>query len=157
VVEVDATGLVSYEPLDLAAWTARTAEVDLGGCTSLTAVVDVSCAAGAGAVEGCDADRTMLRLHLSGELSPEVAVDIPTVETCVREATGAALVRARDLTVPGLDLEASLADPTARGLFTRELMGAIEATNVDDPERTVRADALRYGLEALAGVEVGLR
>jgi len=157
VVEVDGAGLVSYEPLDLAAWMARTAEADLGGCTSLTGVVDACCAVAAGAIEGCDADRTMLRLHLSGELAPEVAVDIPTVETCVREATGAALVRARDLTLPGLDLEASLADPTARGLFTRELLGAIETAGVDDPERAVLADALRYGLEALAGVEVGLR
>ena len=61
----------------------------------------------------------------------------------------------RDLSTPGIDASAAAADRTTRGEFAREMLAAIDAAG--DGERAVLEDALRYGLQALSGVEVGLR
>ena len=99
----------------------------------------------------------MLRLDLVGELSPEITLDVPSLEMHAREATGLAAVQVRDRTEPVLDLAAMAADPTARGAFTREVLAAIHAAEGDPREEALLSDALRYGLQALGGVEVGLR
>ena len=157
IVEVDESGGVSYEPLSLNAWWTATTRCDLDGAASFTAVLDRACAAVRSAATAGAAERGMVRLDLSGELSPDITLDLPTVEVTARDAAGLAVVQVRDLTDPALDVAAAAADRTARGAFTREVLAALHATEGDAREQAVLADALRYGLQALGGVEVGLR
>jgi hypothetical protein len=157
LVEVSGDGAVSFEPLALNAWWTETVECDLGGCTSFAAVLERCCEATLSAVATGAPERGMARLLLGGELSPEITLDLPTVEQSARDASGLAVVQARDLTDPALDLAAAAVDPTARGAFTREVLAAMHAAEGDPREQAVLGDALRYGLQALGGVEVGLR
>lgn len=157
LVTVEGSGAVRFEPLSLNAWWTETAECDLTGCTSFAAVIDRACTAARMAASTGVPDRGMVRLLLGGELSPEITLDLPTVEAAARDSTGAAVVQARDLTDPVLDLAAAAVDPTARGAFTRAVLDALHAAEGDAREQAVLGDALRYGLQALGGVEVGLR
>jgi DNA repair protein SbcD/Mre11 len=154
LVEVAGDGSVSYEPLVDNRWHARTALADVSQARSLADVVDAACAAAAVACGGLDPDRTMLRVDLVGEIDHTVSTDTFTVETSVRDGCGAAAVRARDLTTPALDL-ASISGDGVRSAFARAVAGA--AATADDGERGVLDDALRYGLQALGGAEIGLR
>ncbi len=97
----------------------------------------------------------MLRLDLIGEIDQAVSTDSFTVETSVRDGTGAAGVRIRDLTSPALSVAAIAGDASVRGVFARALAEASAAA--DEGERAVLEDALRYGLQALGGAEIGLR
>jgi DNA repair protein SbcD/Mre11 len=156
LVEVSDGGHVDYRPLTLNRWTAVQADCDLDGAGSSGDAVDCARAAARAALAGLAPERSMLRLTLRGEVSPDLPLDLPLVEAAVVDATGAATVRLRDLTSPALDVAAAATDRSARGGFTRVVLAAIDAT--DDPgERAVLGDTLRYGLQALAGVEVGLR
>lgn len=157
MVEVGGDGTVSYEPLASNSWWTETLECDLDGCTSFAAVLERCCEATLGTLATGAPERGMVRLLLGGELAPEITLDLPTVEQSARDATGLAVVQARDLTVPALDLAAAAVDPTARGAFTREVLAALHAAEGDPGEQAVLGDALRYGLQALGGVEVGLR
>jgi hypothetical protein len=103
-----------------------------------------------------DPDRTMLRVDMTGSVDASVAIDIFTAEGLLRELTGAAVLKVRDLSAPAIDVAAAADDITARGAFTRNLVSALE-TETDPQERATLEDALRYGLQALSGVEVGLR
>jgi hypothetical protein len=157
LVEVTEDGSVSYLPLSTNAWWTATALCDLDGCSSFATVLDRACSAARTAAASGLPDRGMVRLVLGGELAPEITLDLPTVEAAARDASGLAVVRVRDLSEPALDLEAAAADPTARGAFTREVLAGLHAAEGDAGEQAVLADALRYGLQALGGVEVGLR
>ena len=66
-----------------------------------------------------------------------------------------AAVKVRDLTSPFVDLESALVEESTRGAFVRAATGAAE--HADAEEALVLEDALRYGLMALSGAEVGLR
>jgi hypothetical protein len=157
LVEIETDGAVAFEPLSLNAWWTATAACDLSGSTSFSAVLDRCCSAARSAAAEGVPERGMLRLVLGGEVSPEITIDLPTVEAAARDATGLAVVQARDLSDPVLDLDMAAADPTARGAFTREVLGALDAAEGNAAEQAVLTDALRYGLQALGGVEVGLR
>ncbi|MGH7722042.1 MAG: metallophosphoesterase family protein [Candidatus Dormibacteria bacterium] len=155
LVEVAGDGSVSFEPLTDNRWHARTAVADVSGARSLADVVDAACAAAALACAGLEAERTMLRLDLVGEIDQRVSTDSFTVETSVREGCGAAAVRARDLTTPALSLAVVGGDGAVRDAFARAVADAAEAAGAD--QRPVLDDALRYGLQALGGAEIGLR
>jgi DNA repair protein SbcD/Mre11 len=155
LVEVAGDGSVTYEPLMDNRWHARTAVADVSEARSLADVVDAACAASALACDGLDTERTMLRVDLVGEIDHAVSTDTFTVETSVREGCGAAVVRARDLTTPALNLAAISGDGAVRNAFARAVADAAEAA--DDGQRRVLDDALRYGLQALGGAEIGLR
>ena len=157
LVSVEGDGSIAYEPLALNAWWTATAECDLTGCSSFASVLDAACSAARTAAATGDPDRGMVRLLLGGEVAPEITLDVPTIEAAARDATGLAVVQARDLSQPLLDLAAAAVDPTARGAFTREVLASLHAAEGDAREQAVLADALRYGLQALGGVEVGLR
>jgi DNA repair protein SbcD/Mre11 len=157
LVEVTELGAVSYEPLSLNAWWTVTAPCDLTGATSFSAVCDRTIAAARSAAAAGPPERGMLRLDLAGELSPEITLDLPSIEMQARDATGMAAVQVRDRSEPTLDLVAAASDRTARGAFTREVLAALHAAEGDAGEESILADALRYGLQALGGVEVGLR
>jgi hypothetical protein len=66
-----------------------------------------------------------------------------------------AAVKVRDRTAPYIDLEAALLEESTRGAFVRAATAA--AGDADAEEAQVLEDALRYGLMALSGSEVGLR
>ena len=156
LIELAGDGTVSCEPLATNSWTALTTGCDVDGLGSAAAITEAARASAAGAVAGTDPDRLMLRIDLRGEVDPDVALDLPNLEHAAAEACAAAVVRVRDLTRPGVDIATAAADRTTRGEFTRSLLAAIEAAG-DDAERARLEDALRYGLQALGGVEVGLR
>jgi len=157
VVTVSGDGGVSFEPLDLNAWWTETAACDLTGCTSFASVLERACEAALSAAAAGSPERGMVRLLLGGDVSPEITLDLPTVEAAARDATGLPVVQALDHSTPVLDLAAAAVDPTARGAFTRDVLASIHAADGDPAEQAVLADALRYGLQALGGVEVGLR
>ena len=85
-----------------------------------------------------------------------IPLDAFTVESVLRDTSGLAQVRVRDLTAPDIDVAAAAVDRTARGAFTRAAMQALEGA-ADAEQRAVLEEALRYGLQALSGVEIGLR
>ena len=155
LVSIAGDGTVSYEPIDDNRWTARSAVADVSGARSLADVVDAATAAAAIACAGLDPERTMLRLDLVGAIDQAVSTDSFTVETSIRDASGAAGVRVRDLTNPELSVAAIAADATVRGAFARAVAEAV--ATADEAERAVLDDALRYGLQALGGAEIGLR
>ena len=101
-------------------------------------------------------ERTLVRLDASGTLDSSASLDIATVETEARDRSGTALVRVRDVTTQEVDLAAYAEERSARGAFVRATTAALQSA-ADDRERALLDDALRYGLEALAGAEVGLR
>jgi DNA repair exonuclease SbcCD nuclease subunit len=155
LVTVGGDGTVAYEPLTDNRWHARTVVADVSEARSLADVVDAACAAAAIACAGLDPERTMLRVDLVGEIDNAVSTDTFTVETSVRDGCGAAGVRTRDLTTPALDLVLLSGDGAVRGAFATAVAEAAAAA--DDRERQVLDDALRYGLQALGGAEIGLR
>jgi hypothetical protein len=61
----------------------------------------------------------------------------------------------RDRTTPFIDLDGALHEESTRGAFVRAATAAAE--DADPDEALVLDDALRYGLMALSGAEVGLR
>ena len=155
IVTVEAGGAVAYNPLVDNRWNARTAVAEVAGARGLADIIDAGRAAAAMACAGLDPERTMVRVDLRGELDPVVAADTFTVETALRDAAPAAAVRVRDLTTPLVTLSAIAAEGTVRGAFARAVVAA--AQTADDPERRLLDDALRYGLQALSGAEIGLR
>ncbi len=64
-------------------------------------------------------------------------------------------MRVRDLTTPALSAGAIAGDATVRGAFARAVAEAAAAA--DEERRAILDDALRYGLQALSGAEIGLR
>jgi len=157
VVEIAERGTVKYEPLSLNAWWTVTTTCDLTGATSFSAVTDRATVAARSAATAGPPDRGMVRLELAGELAPEITLDLPSIEMLARDATGLAAVQVRDRSEPVLDLATAASDRTARGAFTREVLAELQAAEGDEREESILADALRYGLQALGGVEVGLR
>jgi exonuclease SbcD len=155
LVEIDAAGRVRLEGLTTNRWHAVQADVDVDGASTAAAVYE-SVRRGAVAAVGAHAERTMIRITLRGDIGAEVNVDSAIIEATVIDATGAAVVRVRDLSRPAVDVAAAATDPTTRGEFTRELLAEL-AAETDPERRAVLEDALRYGLQALGDVEVGLR
>ena len=98
LVEIAGDGTVSYEALADNRWHARTTRADVSTARSLADVVDAACSAAAVLCAGLDGSRTMLRVDLVGEIDHSVSTDAFTVETSVRDGTGAAGVRVRDFT-----------------------------------------------------------
>jgi DNA repair exonuclease SbcCD nuclease subunit len=155
IISVAGDGTVSHEPLADNRWHARTATVDVNGARGLSDIVEAALASAVLACAGLDPDHTLLRLDLRGEIGHAVPADSFTVETAVRDGCTAAGVRVRDLTSPALSIAAISSERTVLGAFARAV--ALAAETADEEERRVLDDALRYGLQALGGVEVGLR
>ena len=97
----------------------------------------------------------MIRVDLTGVDRLALSLDAFTVELAVRERLDLAAVKVRDRTSPYIDLEAALVEESTRGAFVRAATAAAE--DADPEEAEVLEDALRYGLMALSGAEVGLR
>ncbi len=156
LVEAENDGSVRCTALDTNRWHTATARCDLAGAWTLTSAVDRVSAEVLALTAGLPLDRTTVRVDLVGSVHPRVGIDLFDWEAAVRETTGVAGLRIRDLTVAALDLEALAQEATTRGAFVRLATAALAAA-VDAEERAAARDALRYGLEAFAGGEVGLR
>jgi len=156
MVEIDNNDRLRMEPLTLNRWHAVRADCDVDGVASAAEAHECVRDTAREALAGLPPERSMLRLTLRGELPTQVALDTAVVEAVAVDACGAAVVRVRDLSTPGIDIAAAALDRTARGAFAREVLGALEGCE-DEHERAVLDDALRYGLQALEDVEVGLR
>ncbi len=154
IVEVPERGDVRFIAHDTNRWSAFTVECDVEGCGSEEAVIDLAtmhCAS----TGFDDPERTMMRVDLVGTIDPSVSLDAFTVEIAVREQLNLAAVKMRDLTSTFIDLEAALLEESTRGAFVRAVASAAETA---DPDEALELDdALRYGLMALSGAEVGLR
>ena len=155
LVDVDADGTVACTPLDSNRWWALTVTCDLEGCASSSAVLDAAEAACHAAVAGLDPAHTMVRLDLHGAVDCSVPVDAYLLEAVLRERCALALVKVRDATSPAVDLALLAGERSTRGAFARLAGEALAGAG--DADRAVLDDAVRYGLMALAGAEVGLR
>lgn len=156
LVEVESSGRIRVTLVDDNAWTVKTVTCEVDGLRTSAAVEDAVRASASQAVAGGDAARTVLRIDLRGEIAMDVAPNLPTLEGAATEASGAAAVTVRDRTVVAIDPATAAADPTTLGAVARTLLAAIERAE-NEAERAVLEDALRYGLQALSGVEIGLR
>lgn len=94
-------------------------------------------------------DDTILRLTLTGEISPSFVLSSPYLES---EPPRIFALKILDKTTPALDIDALRADPTLKGEFFRQLEDKL--TSNDPDTRAVAALALRAGLAALAGEAV---
>jgi exonuclease SbcD len=154
VVEINGSGSVRFIPQDTNRWSVFTVECDAEECGSADAVIDevtVHCAS----MGFSDPERTMIRVDLTGVIDSAISLDAFTVELAVRERLGLAAVKVRDRTTPYIDLEAALVEESTRGAFVRAATEAAKDADLD--EALVLEEALRYGLMALSGAEVGLR
>jgi len=156
LVEVETDGEVRCTALDTNQWHAGSVSCDLGGASTVTAAVDRVSAEVLTATAGWPLERATLRVDLVGSVAPGLAIDLFDIESAVRETTGVTALRVRDLTQPAADLEALAEESSTRGSFVRAATEALAAAGSQE-ERAVLQDALRYGLEAFAGSEVGLR
>ena len=96
----------------------------------------------------CD-ERTLLRVIVTGDVSPEAKVDADKIRAALPETFFTEVIND---TVPLFDCEHLAGDLTVKGAFFRELLPKLRS---DDPhERAGAAKALRYGLAALSGGEV---
>jgi hypothetical protein len=131
-----------------------TVECDAEECGSAEAVIDevtMHCeSTGLG-----NPERTMIRVDLTGVIDSAISLDAFTVELSVRERLGLAAVKVRDRTAPYVDLETALVEESTRGAFVRAATAAAKDADLEDA--LVLEEALRYGLMALSGAEVGLR
>ena len=94
-------------------------------------------------------DDTILRLTLSGEVSPSLIVNKTFLEENPPRVFKLKLV---DATSPMLDSHQLKTDPTLRGEFYRLLEPMLQSE--DSSERERAKEALRIGLSALAGEAV---
>jgi len=154
LVDVAGNGDVAFTAQDINRWSVATIHCETDECGSFEAVVEevtLACASMAHA----DPGRSMVRVDLVGTIDPAVSVDAYTVEVAVRERLDLAAVKVRDLTTPRIDLESAMTEESTRGAFIRAANAAAERLEGDDA--AILDDALRYGLMALSGAEIGLR
>jgi exonuclease SbcD len=153
IVDIGGRGDVRFTGLETNRWSVATVRCDAEASGSIDAVIDevaMSCAA-SGLI---DPERTMIRVDLSGAVDSSLSLDAFTVELAVRERLNLAAVKVRDLTTSLLDLDTAMAEESTRGAFIRAAHAAAEA---EPDDAALIEDALRYGLMALSGAEIGLR
>ena len=94
-------------------------------------------------------DDVILRIYLTGEVSPSFTVNTAVLESASDRVFA---LEVKDATLPMLDGEQLRRDPTLRGELYRVLEPALVS---DDPkERSLAAEALRVGLAAIAGESI---
>jgi exonuclease SbcD len=156
LVEITRGGNVRYQPLTLNRWSAVSIECNLDSCSSQDAVLDALVSACQTHISDRDPERTLIRVDMVGQVDCNVALDGFTIESAVRDRLNCALLKVRDFTSPELDISAALSQRGTRGAFARAATAAADQA-AGTAEEAVLRDALRYGLAALSGSEVGLR
>ena len=95
-------------------------------------------------------DDTLLRVRLFGTVSPSWKIDMSKLN---EQTFGLFYIEVRDETLPLLDYEALMEDISIRGAFFRELLPKLKSDDAE--ERRIASAALRYGLAALEGEDIG--
>lgn len=135
-------GTVQIEKLILGALAFREADLPVSG---MTAAWQVEKALRALLEEKGYTDRDLVRIRLTGSVSPELFF---STEALASAETGCRSLEIVDATTPAPS--ASLEnDPAVRGIFYRLLKERL--TSPDEKERETAERALRYGLLALGG------
>lgn len=100
-------------------------------------------------VKGVYSNDTSLRLTLLGDVPSDLALS----QTYIRELIGETVFSLEliDKTLPLADTETLKTDPSIKGAFYRELESSLSSD--DEGEKELAAEALRYGLAAIAGRE----
>jgi len=93
---------------------------------------------------------TLLRVRLFGTVSPSWKIDLSKLD---EQTLGLFYIEIRDETLPLLDYDALMDDISIRGAFFRELLPKLKSDDAE--ERRIASAALRYGLAALEGEEIG--
>jgi exonuclease SbcD len=153
IVEIGDRGDVKFHAQNTNRWTVATVRCPAGECGSVESVI-AAVAASCSDTDVSDPERTMIRVDLMGAVDCSLSLDAFTVELAVRDRLGLAAVKVRDLTPPLFDLEAAMTEESTRGAFVR---AATAAAAADPDGDDALDDALRYGLMALSGAEIGLR
>lgn len=155
LVDIDNNSAIRFTSLHLNRWWMVSAVCDVSECVSTAAVVDMMELAARTAVANIDPERTMLRIDMSGDVDCAVPLDVYNLEAALRER-GVPHVKVRDLSAPRVDLRELAGEQSTRGAFVRTARAALESAQ-EEHERATVSEALRYGLMALAGTEIGLR
>jgi DNA repair protein SbcD/Mre11 len=153
VVDIKEDGDVEITPLNLNLWNAVTAECDLTDAATSADATDLVINAASAATSSLDPALTLLRIQLTGATSFATSLDTKTVEDQIRDAWSLASIQVIDKTEIALNAKAISKEPSVRGEFARLMLEEIAGS----PDARTAQDALRYGLEALSGVEVKLR
>jgi hypothetical protein len=156
LVEIEGDGHIRATSITLNRWNSINLTTDIGDAGSSRQLEEMVLADVASQLEELHRERTLVRVTLTGAIPAALALDSYTLERELREAAGVALIKIRDRTSPAHDIERAALERTARGSFTRHTLAAIDGA-ADPEERALLEDALRYGLTALSGAEVGLR
>jgi DNA repair protein SbcD/Mre11 len=154
VVDIDDDGSVVMTPLHLNMWNAVSVQCDLTDASTSADASELVIDAAKTATAGLDPTLTLLRVQLDGATSFSTTLDAKTVEHQIRDAWGLASVQVIDKTEIALNAKAISKEPSVRGEFARMMLEEIAGS---DHDQQTAEDALRYGLEALSGVEVKLR
>ena len=96
--------------------------------------------------DGGYGEDTLLRLTLTGEVDPLLAVDTEALQQRFPELFSLEIT---DATTPALSAAELMHDRTVRGEFYRALLPAIESG--DPHKRKIAVEALRLGLAAMSG------
>jgi DNA repair protein SbcD/Mre11 len=155
LVELGSEGGVRFQALTTNRWSVVCLACNVEACPSQEAVLDAIATAWEREPAAVDPERALVRVDLSGAIRSTLSLDCYTIESVGRERLGCALLKVRDLTTAEHDVAAALSERGTRGAFARAAVSAREAA--DEAEAAVLEDALRYGLSALSGREVGLR
>lgn len=121
--------------------------VDVTGADTFSSVEEKLARAASDA--GCGED-TLLRAELRGAVAPGLVVDTKALEESL---PGLFAVRVTDATAPALSMRELENDRTVRGEFCRALLEKIESGS--PRERRIATMALRCGLAAMSGEEIG--
>ena len=92
---------------------------------------------------------TLLRLELTGSLSPDVDLSAKKIQPLMASLFYCEII---DHTSPDFDIEDLKEDPTIKGELVRTLIPALESE--DEEMRRCARRALKYGLSALTGNDV---
>ena len=120
--------------------------LDITGCRTNSDIV--------GRLAGLIAEKkygedTALRVRLTGSVAGELRISEGFISS---QFPRLFLLELDDETMPLLDAEQLKRDPTIRGAFYESLRQMLESQ--DETERALAADALRYGLAAIAGEDI---
>lgn len=157
IIDIDSAGNVQAEGLEINAWTSHNVDCELVEVSSFDNAVEQITSRLRETATPHDPDYTLARVNLYGEVPSESSLDLITLETHIKENTGLAALRIRDFTTPAHDIELIAQEQTTRGAFVRTMQEALQNAGGDHTESAALIDALHYGLQALSGVEVGLR
>ena len=155
VVDIDESGEVVFTPLALNLWNVATIDCNIADADSSSDIAEMAIDVAKSCATDLETSNCMLQLRLIGSPESSVSIDTRSVEHQVRDSGNFASVQVKDCSSIALDAQSLAEEPSVRGEFARSMLERVESG--DEDQRELLEEALRYGLEALSGLEVGLR